>query len=152
MEFGDRVVLHQNATIQEYLNYKIVRNDNRTSKFCPNCRKHDNKDFPLYNTQFIDELPSVLIFALASWIDICQCLTFNVSNSSKSYILKGIIYTNRNHFTAKLIDEDLKVWYHDGQETRSLCRREQSLTGPEDVVSLKHFGEYEAILAFYAEK
>jgi hypothetical protein len=35
------------------------------------------KDFPLYNTQYIDELPSILIFALAPWIDIDKYLEFD---------------------------------------------------------------------------
>ena len=30
------------------------------------------------------------------------------------YILKGIIYYNGNHFTARIIDKNLSIWYHDG--------------------------------------
>jgi hypothetical protein len=93
-----------------------------------------------------------LIFALAPWIDINKSLTFDVSNSSKEYILKGIIYSNRHHFTARLIDKDLNIWYHDGQITRSFCRKEQSLMEANDVVPFKKFGQYEAIIVFYAEK
>jgi hypothetical protein len=141
----DREKLSQSASIQSYLNYKLIKKNERTHKFCPKCHNL------LYNTQYINELPSVLIFSLAPWIDINKGLTFDVLNSSKEYILKGIIYSNRHHFTARLIDENLNVWYHDGQTTRSLCQREQSLIQVNDIVPLKKFGQYEAILAFYTE-
>jgi len=136
----------QTASIQSYLNYKIKRKDEITKKLCPSCAKS------LYNTQYIKELPSILIFSLASWIDINGRLTFDVSNISKEYVLKGVIYSDRNHFTARLIDDMLNVWYHDGQTTRSLCQQEQSLVGIDDIVPLKIFGEYKAIMAFYIEK
>jgi hypothetical protein len=140
------------ASIQEYLNYKIIIKDKVTNKSCLKCRNDVNKDFSLYNTRYINELPTVLIFALAPWIDINQHLQFNVSNSVKEYILKGIIYSNENHFTARLIDESHTVWYHDGQTTRSFCQREDSLSRIDDIVSLKSKGEYKAILVFYVER
>jgi hypothetical protein len=93
-----------------------------------------------------------LIFSLAPWIDINKCLSFDISNISKEYILKGVIYSNRDHFTVRLIDDTLNVWYHDGQTTRSICQKEQSLVGENNIVPLKKFGEYNAIMAFYVEK
>jgi hypothetical protein len=90
------------------------------------------------------------MFTLAPWIDINQRLQFDVSNSKKKY-LKGIIYSNGNHFTARLDDECLTVCYHDGQTTQSLCRKENSLMRTDDVVPLKTIQQYRAILAFYAE-
>ena len=148
---ADQISL-QTASVQRFLNYKIFKINERTNYFCPNCRKFKNKELSLYNTQYVNELPAVLIFALAPWIDISQCLTFDVSNGSKTYVLKGIIYSNNHHFTARLIDNNLSVWYHDGQATRSLCQREQNLTQNEDIVHLKTFGQYKAIVAFYSEK
>jgi hypothetical protein len=93
-------------------------------KFAPNAAKKHKKNLSLYNTQTINVLPSVLIFALAPWIDINKRLMFDVSNSSKVYVLKGIIYSNDHHFTARLIDGNLNVWFHDGQTTRSFCQKE----------------------------
>jgi len=142
----DRASLLQIASIQSYLNYKIKIKNKRTNNCCPKC------DNLLYNTQYIDDLPSVLIFSLAPWIDINKCLSFDISNISKEYILKGVIYSNRDHFTVRLIDDTLNVWYHDGQTTRSICQKEQSLVGENNIVSLKKFGEYNAIMAFYVEK
>ena len=133
----------------QYNNFKINK---KTDYFCPKCRKFKNNEILLYNTQYINELPAVFIFALAPWIDISQCLTFDVSNGSKTYILKGIIYSNSHHFTTRLIDNNLSVWYHDGQATRSLCQKEHNLSQNEDIVSLKTFGQYKAIMAFYSEK
>ena len=106
----------------------------------------------MYNTLYIKDLPTVLIFAIATWIDINQCIQFHVSNSIKEYILKGIIYWNDNHFIARLIDGDFTVWFHDGQTTRSLCRKEDSLMQTNDIVPLKTYGQYKAILAFYIER
>ena len=110
------------------------------------------KDFPLYKTQYITELPTVLILALAPWIDVNQGLQFFVLNSIKKYILKGIIYWNGNHFTARLVDESLAVWYHNGQTTQSLCQREDCITQTDDIAFLKTKGQYKAILAFYVEE
>ncbi|KAF8811513.1 hypothetical protein BYT27DRAFT_7089391, partial [Phlegmacium glaucopus] len=67
--------------------------------------------------------------------------------------LKGIIYTNGNHFTTKLVDKKFIIWYHDGQMTRSNCQREQSLMDVENLDQLKtHDGQYKAIIAFYIEE
>ena len=149
---SERDILQNVASIQEFLDYKIIKKDEITNETCQKCRHFLRKDFPLYNTQCINELPTVLIFSVASWIDINQHLHFDVSNTRKEYILKGIIYWNGNHFTAKLVDEGLTVWYHDGQTTRSLCRKEESLMQTDDVIPLKTNGQYRAILLFYVEK
>ena len=42
----------------------------------------------------------------------------------------------------------LNVWYHDGKTTHSLCQKENFLNQVNDVVPLKTFGQYEAIMAF----
>jgi len=144
--------LQHQASIQRYLNYKLIKNDEKTAKICPECRKKHKKNLSLYNTQTINVLPSILIFALAPWIDINKRLTFDVLNSSKVYVLKGIIYSNNHHFTARLIDGNLNVWFHDGQTTRSFCQKEQSLVQANDIVLLKNFGQFRAILAFYVEQ
>ena len=150
----DREILQNTACIQKYLNYKIIKNNEITVKLCPRCRKYNNNNLniSLYNTRYIYELPSVLIFALAPWIDVNRCLSFDVSNSFKEYTLKGIIYSNRHHFTARLIDKYDNVWYHDGQTTRSYCQMELTLMQAIDIISLKKIGQYEPIMAFYSEK
>ncbi|KAF8802855.1 hypothetical protein BYT27DRAFT_7226214 [Phlegmacium glaucopus] len=119
--------LQHKATIQQYINFKVNKKNKKTHKNCPKCFRFTKKNFPLYNTQYINKLPPILIFALVPWIDINNSPTFNISNSSKHYILKGIIYTNGNHFTTRLIDKIFNVWYHDGQTTHSLCQKEQAL-------------------------
>jgi hypothetical protein len=149
---SDKEKLQNKASIQRYLNYKIIRNQKKTNNICLKCYESNGKEYPLYDTQYINELPSVLIFALAPWIDINQNLEFDILNSSKEYILKGIVYSNGNHFTARLVDEDFNVWYHDGQTTQSLCQREQTLMETNDIVFLKDYGPYKAIMAFYVEK
>ena len=83
------------------------------------------------------------MFSLDSWIDINQRLQFHVSNLTKSYILKGIIYLNGNHFTSQLIDENLIVWYHDGQTTQCFCQEENSLIQGDEIVPLKHLDNTE---------
>ena len=148
----DKEILQQTASVQRYLNYKTIKFKEITDSICLRCRESRKKDSLLYNTQHIDELPTILIFALAPWIEINKSLKFNVSNLSKEYNLKGIIYSNGDHFTARLIDDSLIVWYHDGQTTRSHCRKEQCLLQTDDVVPLKTDGRYKAILVFYAQK
>ena len=141
----------QTASIQRYLNFKLIKKDERTKIFCLECHNSIGKYFSLCETQYLDELPSVLIFALAPWIDINKYLEFDVSNLLKKYILKAIIYSNGDHFTVKLVDKNLTVWHHDGQVTRSICRKDQSLIHLDDIVPLKIYGRYKAIMAFYAE-
>lgn len=147
----DQAILEDTASVQTYLDYKLIKKNEKTTYICPKCLKNRIEN-QLYSTQCINELPMFLIFALSSWIDIDRCIEFEVLNSRKKYTLKGIIYSNRDHFTARLIDENLDVWYHDGQTTRSLCQREQSLMHIDGIVPLKTFGQYNAIMAFYVEK
>ena len=110
------------------------------------------KTHTVCHNKCLNKLPAILIFALAPWIDINNLLTFNVSGTLKHYILKGIIYTNGNHFTARLIDKDFIIWYHDGQTTHSVCQREQYLMQIENSNQLKFCREqYKAIMAFYAD-
>jgi hypothetical protein len=124
---SDYETLHHTASIQQYLNFKILKYNEKTDKFCPKCLKSIHKEIPLYTTQYINTLPSILIFSLAPWIDIDNTLVFNVSGLLKHYILKAIIYTNGHHFTARLIDKNYTTWYYDGQFTSSLCRKQESL-------------------------
>ena len=104
---SDKDDLQQTASVQRYLNYKLIKNNEITRNICLICHNLIKKDFPLYNTQYIDKLLSISIFALVSWIDINKYLEFNVSNLLKKYILKGIIYSNCDHFTIKLVDKNL---------------------------------------------
>jgi hypothetical protein len=148
---SDKAALQNKALIQSYLKFKISKKLEKSSKTCPECQK-SNQNFPLYTTQYSNALPTILIFALAPWIDINRCLQFNVLHYSKKYILKGIIYSNNNHFTARLIDENLNVWHHNGQTTCSLFKKEQTLNGTDHTVPLKTFEQYRAIMAFYVEE
>lgn len=110
------------------------------------------KNIQLFTMQQITKLPAILIFTLAPWIDIDSSLTFNVSGTLKHYILKGIIYYNGNHFTARIIDKDLTIWYHNGQTTYSSCQIELFLMQHENHDFLKTCNEgYKAIMVFYTE-
>ena len=148
---SDYEKLQHKATIQQYLNYKIIKKLEQTNKTCPSCFRSEKKKISLHTTQYINELPAILIFALAPWIDLNISLTFNVSGCSKKINLKRIIYNNGNHFTARLIDKKFIVWYHNGQTTHSLCQREMFLM-QENINQLKTYGQqYKAIMTFYAE-
>jgi hypothetical protein len=149
---SDMDKLQGTACIQTYLNYKLIKNNEITMNICSECYSSIKKSVLLHETRYIDELPSLLIFAIAPCIDINKYLEFDVSNSLRRYFLKGIIYSNNDHFTVRLVDESFNVWYHDGQVTGSVCRQEQSLKHLEDIVPLKVYGQYRAIIAFYAQK
>jgi hypothetical protein len=69
----------------------------------------------------------------------------------KKYILEGIIYSNCDHFTVKLVDANLIVWHHNGQVTQSLCQKKQSLMHLDNIVLLKCDGSFKEIMAFYAK-
>jgi len=149
---SDYEKLHHSASIQQYLNFKIFKYNDKTDKFCPNCFRSIKKNIPLYTTQFLNKLPAILVFSVAPWIDIDDTLTFNVSTSLKYYMLKAIIYTNGHHFTARLIDKSYTTWYYDGQCTSTLCEKQKSLIELKKNNQLKTYNtQYKAIIAFYTE-
>ena len=137
--------LKHTASIQQYLEFKISKKLGKTKRNFPSClQSKKKKQFPLYTTQYINKLPTILIFSLAPWIDINNSLTFNVARTSKKK-LKGIIYTNGNHFTVRLIDKNFIIWYHDSQTTQSLMQ----IKNNDQLKKCKE--EYKAIMAFYSE-
>jgi hypothetical protein len=148
---ADSEKLQHEASVQQYLNFKIIKNNVKTNKKCPSCLRFEKKEFYLHTTQYINKLPAILMFVIAPWIEISKSLKFDVLGSSKYYVLKGIIYSNGNHFTARLIDNEFTIWYHDGQITRSVCQKEGSLIQMENIQLNTHIGGYTAIIAFYAE-
>lgn len=149
---SDYEKLNHAASIQQYLNFKNLKYIEKTNKFCPNCFRTLKQKKPIYTTQYINKLPPILIFSLAPWIDIDDTLVFNVSGSFKHYILKAIIYTNGNHFTARLIDKKYTTWYYDGQSSSSLCKKQEQLMQPKNNENFIIYNiQYKAIIAFYTE-
>ncbi|KAF8573066.1 hypothetical protein K439DRAFT_1376613, partial [Ramaria rubella] len=44
----------------------------------------------------------------------------------------GIIYFGSEHFTARIVDNAMKVWYHDGITTQIFCTYEGDLSSFSD--------------------
>ena len=90
---------------------------------------------------------------MTPWINIDNFLTFTVLGTEKQYILKGIIYHNGNHFTIRIIDKNLMIWYYDGQTTFASCKKGTFLTQLENNDFLKTYnGNYRVIIVFYSEE
>ncbi|KAF8575669.1 hypothetical protein K439DRAFT_1305226, partial [Ramaria rubella] len=46
--------------------------------------------------------------------------------------LAGVIYFGSEHFTARIVDHGMKVWYHDGITTKRSCTYEGDLSSLSD--------------------
>ena len=47
--------------------------------------------------------------------------------------LKGIVYSEGNHYTSHLVDWNMRIWYHDGATTGSRsCTEDGSLNDMDD--------------------
>ncbi|KAJ7130032.1 hypothetical protein C8R43DRAFT_896500 [Mycena crocata] len=63
--------------------------------------------------------------------------------------IRGIIYGGQSHFTAKVIDPDGQIWFHDGIGTRGVCIPQGNIQEV-DPMSLHKCGEKNAVAVIYA--
>jgi hypothetical protein len=97
--------LQNDASIQMYLKYKVVKNLDKFDKFSPTGRKFTKqKKIPFYSTKDINELPAILMVIIAPCMDISKTSEFDISCSLGDYILKGI-----NNITAAISPQDLSI-------------------------------------------
>ncbi|TDL15283.1 hypothetical protein BD410DRAFT_732934 [Rickenella mellea] len=73
-------------------------------------------------------LPSILALDVyAQNTSISHKLTWKIWDDTKTLRLAGIIYLGNAHFTARIIDQNQNVWWHDGMTTKNKCINEGNL-------------------------
>jgi hypothetical protein len=80
---------------------------------------------PMATSQIYDQPPSLLVFSLnTTRVSISRTICVKGSNGKFTVLqLRGIIYSDRFHFTSQIITPGKEVWYHDGIVTRRNCIR-----------------------------
>ena len=97
------------ASIQEFVDSDMAHESNLRP--CRLCRG------AIYKRFYFTTPPRILSFSVAhSNVEPNKRLTISTSVGVKEYQLKGIVYFLENHFTARIIGKDEKVWFHDGLE------------------------------------
>ena len=94
--------------------------------------------------------PPILAFNLqSSTIKISKKITLKLDNSTSSnLVLRGIIYLGERHFIIRYIDNDRKVWFHDGITTGEKCEMACCLSNLTEI-DLKKFKNAIAVMAIY---
>ncbi|KAI9064619.1 hypothetical protein FKP32DRAFT_1569567 [Trametes sanguinea] len=85
---------------------------------CPTCRTLNQV------TTSLSSAPSLLILEPPASYDALHAdltVTAPVEGRIRTWRLVGIIYFGWQHFTARYIDKEDRVWYHDGQVTKEYC-------------------------------
>ncbi|KAF8871882.1 hypothetical protein BD779DRAFT_1451485 [Infundibulicybe gibba] len=76
-------------------------------------------------------------------------MTLLVDGRQHSYALRGIVYHGDNHFTARVVTVEGRVWYHDGMVTGRELVPEGILTSRIDLTSCQ---SRTAIVTVYARR
>lgn len=115
----------------------VVPTSERT---CPRCQELTQTHTMVEKVR-ITSIPPLLVAGLNNSSSLIRP-HIKVPFDGKIYTLRlrGIIYGGGYHFTAKIIDVDGTIWYHDGQVTASSCRREGSLHHTADLEDLRYSG------------
>jgi hypothetical protein len=100
-------------------------------------------------SRHFDEQPEILMFTIGDG-------NLNIDNSvevpgrkPRHLKLRGIIYLGGYHFTARLINLNGNVWFHDGRTSRDTCEAQGQLASF-DSSRLSACGSRKAVLAVYS--
>ncbi|KAJ3869922.1 hypothetical protein EV359DRAFT_28906 [Lentinula novae-zelandiae] len=72
----------------------------------------------------------------------------DASNKNQKYSLSDIIYFGEAHYTARIIDQDGKVWYYDGIADNGRFSYNGNINT--DDIQLHKRGQKQAAVAIYA--
>jgi hypothetical protein len=129
------------ATTREQLRTTLVT-DSR--ELCAECLN------PLKVVLKFHHMPEVLLFSVSdNEISMSRTIKVRATDRINKYYLKGIIYHGGFHFTARIIQQDNTVWFHDGQLGR-YCHMERAIKefNKDD---LNYCGDRRACLAIYIQ-
>lgn len=121
-----------------------------TTQICPECMETDTPHYLIKRSIFAS-LPDLMCVNL---IDENILLDFSFTMgegvATKNMILRGVIYYGSYHFTARLIDLQSNIWYHDGMLTGTQCPFQSNAKDHTNSVFLQKDGDKKAVGAVYA--
>lgn len=121
-----------------------------TTQICPECMVTDTPHYLVKRSVFVS-LPDLLCVNLIDDnILLDFCFTLGEGVVTKNMKLRGIIYYGSYHFTARVIDVQDNVWYHDGMLTGTQCPFQSNAKDHENSVFLQKDGDKKAVCAVYA--
>ena len=132
----------EGTTTQKW--FKFITSENPAAEICENC----NQNLMTY-TNF-HKVPAVIALDIyAQKTSISHKLTFKIWDDVKALNLAGIVYLGDEHFTARIIEQNKNMWWHDGITTKSNCIFEGNLKNitPQ---KLKYLHGKKACLAIYS--
>ncbi|TDL13373.1 hypothetical protein BD410DRAFT_735480, partial [Rickenella mellea] len=116
------VQLHEfeGTSTQKWFNF--LTKNNPSSQMCNNC----NQNMMAYMK--FSRLPALLALDIyAQNTSISHKLNVKIWDEPKTLRLAGIIYFGKAHFTARIVDKNEEVWWHDGMKTQNKCKNEGNL-------------------------
>ena len=102
----------------------------------------------------MNKLPYIMCVFLNKQCFINEMLSYFNNEFDTVFRLRGIVYGDGNHFVARIVMRDGRIWFHDGIVTGSKCTYEGKLDEIPDVewlmTSSRGYSYRTAILAVYA--
>jgi hypothetical protein len=146
---------YNESFISDCLGWHLSESQKISKKLCTNClsRTPVRRSFMRLDIR-VFRLPYIMCIALNSpRFRINRRLSYVNDGVDVEYRLKGIIYGDGAHFVSRIVDDEERVWYHDGMTTGSGCLLEGSLhMSPDDEwlrTSFRGHSERRAILVIY---
>jgi hypothetical protein len=124
----------------------ILELHKRTSLTCPECSEKMEQPISYY------QAPKILILEYPQYnIATSHVIRIKDHNENDTELyLRGIVYHGGYHFTSRIIEEDGKIWYHDGAIARNV--NEDGFLKSKTDIELRNHKEKELIMAIYAQK
>ena len=146
---------YNESYISDCLGWHLSESQRISKRFCTEylSRTPARRSFMRLDIQ-VFRLPYIMCIALNSpRFRINHRLSYVNDGVDVEYRLKGIIYDDGIHFVSQIVDDEERVWYHDGMTTGSGCLLEGSLhKSPDDEwlrTSFRGHSERKVILVIY---
>ncbi|KAJ7109034.1 hypothetical protein C8R43DRAFT_1161765, partial [Mycena crocata] len=110
---------------------------------CSDCRRRGIHS-RLRMRSTIRDVPPIMLFDINhTRLSFTEDLALECTAGMIKLRLRGVIYAGQGHFTARVVDTDGHLWFHDGIGTRGRCLSEGHIQGV-DPMSLHRCGEKHA--------
>ena len=146
---------HKMGEIFDCLGWNLSAQQRESQVPCPRCSGSISEGRQrLVLEVSINRLPYLMCIMLnEDCFYISAKLTYQQSQFDVVFHLRGIVYGDGNHFVARLITKDGRIWYHDGMTTQSICILEGKMGQIPDrewlMTTSRGYSRRKAILAVY---
>jgi len=146
---------HKMGEIFDCLGWNLSAQQRESQVPCPRCSGSISEGRQrLVLEVSINRLPYLMCIMLnEDCFYISAKLTYQQSQFDVVFHLRGIVYGDGNHFVARLITKDGRIWYQDGMTTQSICILEGKMGQIPDrewlMTTSRGYSRRKAILAVY---